>query len=715
MAKKKFKLHKWIIISLIYILSSIYLIHSILLFNKIENLIRYIIIGIISLSGLLLLIKIIFGKKKKHHYVLSTILILFSVLFIFLGFNLNKIYSYFADLNKDVVYSTSLVTLKETKDTDMKVLKGAKFGLISDANSVDGYVMAQEIIKKEEYSSKNKIVYYNGYHELILALYNKEVDYIFLPTNYVDVFGTNEGFEDIGEKLRTITTSEKEASKKEIELSGSSKDVNEPFTILLIGVDSTTDGLQNADSFNGDSLMLVTFNPKTMTATMLSIPRDSYVPIACFKDQYRNKITHSAAHGTSCVINTIQNFLDIKIDYYMKINFTGVVDLVNTLGGIEVDVPYNLCEQNSKREFGDKMVYIRAGHQTLDGEQALAFSRNRKKNEDFCSSEWTEGYRDDFVRAANQQVVVQAMLDKMKSFTSISNLEDLLKVISKNIDTNMSQETMFSFYNLAKDVLLSSSSTNVISIQKLFLEGDGQTIYDETSKLNMWNYILNDKSVNEVKKAMNVNLGLDKYEEIKTFSYSMNEEYTPKVIGKGNYDTPLYDLVYQLTGETIEDCQEWAQKRNLTLDIQYVQDSTKKNGIVTSQEYPVLKRIDLIPNRTMKVTVVKNSDGKVDCVETPENKACKIPDFKSKTKSDVINWANKFSNTINIDFKEIESDEKEGTIIEQSITNKTVKDLIEDELTLKISIAKEKDNDDSDKDDSDDSKSDDSSDDDEKE
>lgn len=697
MAKKKSKLYRLIIISIIYILSSVYLIHSILLFDKIEDLIRYVIVGVISLSGILLMIKIIFGKKKKHHYVLSIILILFSALFIFLGFNLNRIYSYFANLNKNVVYSTSLVTLKETKETDMKVLKDAKFGLISDTNSIDGYVMAQEIIKKEEYSSKNKIVYYDGYHELIYALYNEEVDYIFLPTNYIDIFSTNEGFEDIGEKVRTITTAEKEASKKEVELSGSLKDVNEPFTILLIGIDSTIDGLQNADSFNGDSLMLVTFNPQTMTTTMLSIPRDSYVPIACFKDQYRNKITHSAAHGTSCVINTIQNFLDIKIDYYMKINFTGVVDLVNTLGGIEVDVPYNLCEQNSKREFGNKMIYIKAGHQTLNGEQALAFSRNRKKNKEFCSSEWTEGYRDDFVRAANQQIVVQAILDKMKSFTSISNLEDLLKVISKNIDTNMSQDTMFSFYNLAKDVLLSSSSTNVISIQKLFLDGEGQTIYDETSKLNMWNYILNDKSVEAVKKAMKVNLGLAKYEEIKTFSYSINEEYTPKVIGKGYYDTQLYDLVYQLTDESIEDCQEWAKKHNLTLDIEYVQDSTKKNGIVTSQEYPVLKRIDLIPNKTMKVTVVKNGEGKVDCIKTPENNVCKIPDFEGKTKKDVVNWANKFSNTIDIDFKYIESNEKKGIVIEQSITDKTVKDMIEDELTLKISIVKENDSNDDDK------------------
>ena len=110
---------------------------------------------------------------------------------------------------------------------------------------------------------------------------------------------------------------------------------------------------------------------------------------------------------------------------------------------------------------------------------------------------------------------------------------------------------------MAKDVLLSSSSTNVISIQKLFLDGAGQTIYDESSKTYMWNYILNTKSVEAVKKEMIANLGLGKHEMVKSFSFSMNEKYSPSIIGKGYSDTVLYSLVYELVGETIEDCQEW--------------------------------------------------------------------------------------------------------------------------------------------------------------
>ena len=118
-----------------------------------------------------------------------------------------------------------------------------------------------------------------------------------------------------------------------------------------MGVDSEKEGIENS-TFNGDSLMLLTFNPETLSTTMLSIPRDSYVPIACFAGQRKNKITHAAWKGESCMIDTIQNFLDVKIDYYVKINFKGVVKLVDALGGVQVDVPYNLCEQNSNREWG---------------------------------------------------------------------------------------------------------------------------------------------------------------------------------------------------------------------------------------------------------------------------------------------------------------------------------------------------------------------------
>jgi len=705
--KKKKKLKFGSLLSIIYILASFYFMFSIFKFTGVETFIRYFIIIFLLVLDILIILKIVSLKKlnsqrkrKKQKVnvksiIYNSVLIFLTITYIFLGFNLNNIYSYFTKLNKNITYSTSLVTLVETEDIDFIALKGAKIGILSDTTSQDGYILAKEIIKNENLDKNNELVSFDSYQEMITALYEKRVDYIFLPTNYADIFSTTEGFEDVGTRLKTITTTEKEASKEDAELLGNAKDVSEPFTILLIGIDSTVDGLKQADSFNGDSLMLITFNPKTMNATMLSIPRDSYVPIACFNGKYENKITHSAARGTSCVINTIEDFLDVEIDYYMKINFTGVVDLVDALGGVEVDVPYSFCEQNSKREFGNNMVYVKKGYQTLNGEQALAFSRNRKTNAQYCSKEWTQGTRDDFVRANNQQTVVQAILDKMKGFTSIDRLKAVLEVISNNLDTNMSEETILSFYNIAKDVMISSSNDEVITIQKLFIAGYGQYIYDETTKLQLWNYVPNVRSVNDVKNAMKVNLGLKKHEMITTFEYSINDGYEKSVIGKGPYSVyTTYDLLIDLTKKSLPDAEKWAKENGIKLNIEYVEDSSKKNDTIIEQSYPVNKRLDKISDKTVTIKVVKNKNvepEKVDCLEDEENEVCVVPNFVSKNKSSVNTWGNKFSNKVTLHFLYVESDEAEGTIIKQSVKEGTlVKKLVEDEITLEITIAKKK-------------------------
>ena len=696
---KKKKIQYSNIIAILFIIASIYLINAVLLFDKIETFLRYLGIFIIVVIDLYLLYRLFFGKKKKKRKLIySILLVLFSALFLYVGSHLNKIYSYFADMDKNVVYSTSLVTLKENKNIDPAKLKDKKIGVSTEGDMQN---LSKVIIDKYSLNKNNEIINFESNSEMILQLYDNKLDLIFLPTNFIDIYGNRDEFEGIGDKLVIVDTEQKEVTKEEVQLSGSSKDVSEPFTMLLIGIDSTVDGLQNADSFNGDSLIVVTFNPKTFTATMLSIPRDSYVPIYCMNN-VDNKITHAAGQGgTNCVIKTVQNFLDVKIDYFMKINFTGVVELVDAVGGIEADVPNNICEQNSKRQFGEHTVYIRQGHQTLDGEQALAFARNRKDNSQYCSKDWTQGERSDFVRAAHQQEVIQAILEKMKGLSSVNDLENILKVVSKNLDTNMEQSTMFSFYNVLKDVLISSSSDKVVNIQKLYLDGTGQMIYDERSKLVLWDYVLNQNSLSAVKKAMKDNLNGTKQELIKEFSYSLNENYKTKVIGEGYSGTVRYDLLINLEGKSLSDAQAWASNHGLTLTVEYVKSSGSRDNTVIEQEYPVSKRIDLIPNKTMKVKVVNNNSTpettKVDCLKDTGNSACKLPSLIGKTEDDFKTWGNGFSNMLKSKTEKEESDEKVGTIIKivdddgkKIEAGTTVKSLLDKGTTVHVIIAKAK-------------------------
>ena len=609
--KKKKTLILDIIFVLLTVLSSAFLIYSLTLLGSIEIILRYIIIGIIALFDLILIINLFRNKKKKKQLKKSIkrfFLSLLIILYTFGGYTIYRVISSIDNMNKDfVTTTTSLVTLKDNKIDDVKNIKNAKIAIGNDKNDSESHKLPLEIINQYDLSDNNTILEYEDYQSMIRDLYAKEVDYIFLPTNYASIFGQLEEYETLEDDTKIIVSTSKEEEKEEEELLGSAKDISEPFTILLMGVDSKSEGIENAKSFNGDALILVTFNPNTLTATMLSIPRDTYVPIACFANKAENKITHAAAYGTSCLINTIQNFTGIKIDYYVKLNFAGVVDLVDALGGIDVEVPYAFCEQNSKRQWGSKTVYVEKGAQHLNGEQALALARNRKsnaKNMKKCGEKYNQGTRNDFVRGQNQQLVVQGIVSKAKSLETVTKVIEILDAISNNMDTNMSRDTILSFYNIAKDIMTTTKDdkSELVTIQKLYLAGSDQRIYDERSHLVLYNYIPNQDSLSKVIKAMKENLGMTKVKMDKTFDYSIEEPYTQNVIGKtGNKATVLYPLIPDFTTYTRSKADSWAAKNGFTIVYNEVEDVN--GGIITAQSYPAKKRVDLCTNKTITLTI----------------------------------------------------------------------------------------------------------------
>ena len=530
--KKRFKFNR--VLSLITLLTGIYLVYNILLLDNLDKMLVYLIAGGILLFDLIFIICGFKFKNKILCIFFAFILIITMGANIYAGYNVGKIYGFFNGLNKETITkSSSLVALKKNNINSIDEVKNKTIGITNDTTSVDGYILAEELIKENSLRDNNKIKEYNGYSAILKALYSNEIDLAFLPTNYAAMFSSTDGYEKIEDETNIIISKKTENSKEGTRLAASDKKVTEPFTMLLMGIDSTKDGLNNSDSFNGDSLVVITFNPKTLNATMLSIPRDTYVPIMCFQGQYKNKITHSAWNGAQCVIDTIENFLDVKIDYYMKINFTGLVDLVNAVDGVEVDVPYSFCEQDSKRRFGKNMIYVKKGLQTLNGEQALALSRNRKTHADMCTREWTQGQRDDFVRGTNQQLVIKGLIEKAKKINSLTKINNILDAITKNLDTNMSRDTILSFYDVLKDIMANSDETSeAVTIQSLTIDGTGEMIYDEHVKLTLWDFVPHDASVEQVKEAIKINLGKSEYSMDKDFDFSITREYQLKIPGK---------------------------------------------------------------------------------------------------------------------------------------------------------------------------------------
>lgn len=589
----------WLIIMMLLFLivtgASVYFIYAISLLNGIENTLRFIVSVVVVMIWLLTLRSYIRSLKKRKisKYIPRIILsIIYIVILIVIGGFIIKTYSKVDNLTSSHdLYSTSIVTLKSNKVDSIKDMNNKKIGRITDETSVEGYTIPEEIIDKN--NLKNKIEDYDTYTDLLDALLNEKIDYVFLPTDYVAMFSSIETYAEIGNTTKIIYTQTKEvkAEKK------AGSNLKEPFTILLMGVDSEQEDVRTA-SYNGDSLMLITFNPKTLSSTILSIPRDTYVPIACMKNQRKNKITHAAWQGESCMINTIQNFTGITIDYYVKINFKGVVKLVDSLGGIEVDVPLGFCEQDSDRNFGN-LQCVEAGHQVLNGEQALAWARHRK----------SAGF-DDFVRGQNQQLVVKGILNQLKNVRSLDTVYELMDTLGNNMQTNMTTNEILSLYNIGKDVIIKAADTpmeELLSMQRLYISGSDAYIYDydprsgQGTRMNLYNFVPYEESLQAVIDAMKVNLGLKEPKMIKEFSFDINEPYEETIIGKMNKGTTGINLLPDFSGDTEAIVRSWGSRYGFTVAVKQVASSRAK-GTVISQSVPAKTDMEYVKSITINVS-----------------------------------------------------------------------------------------------------------------
>lgn len=593
---------------IISIISSIFAIYEIFLLSSIEDMIRYIVIGILGITDLFIILKYKKKKKKKKQKkgVFLGFLIFYSILCILIGGVIFYFYGKIDSLNKDVItYTSDLLVMSSNSASDVSDIKNMKIGLLKDKKSPEGYIIPQEIIKENKLQDDNEIEEYDDYTTMLADMYANELDGMFVSDHYVSMFSGITGYENIDHDTKVIVTKSKKMRKSatsEVETASSGKSVTEPFTILLMGIDSTDEVLTKNAIANGDTLILITFNPKTLNATMLSIPRDSYVPIACWSGQPENKITHAAAYGTDCMINTIEKYFDVNIDYYAKINFKGLVKLVNAVGGVDVNVEQRLCTDNSNRE---SEVCIQPGFQTLNGEQALVFARNRKA--------LANG---DFGRAQHQQEIIMALVNKMKNIKDVTKFMEILNTISNSLDTNLTTKQILSFYNVGKDIVkksLSSDDADLVNIQQLYLQGSGQMIYDERARMILWDYIPNKSSQKDIIQAMKENLELKEHKEIGTFSFSINHPYVKEIIGEGPYkNNSTYALLPDFTGDTESQARTTASKFGISVSF------SGSGGTVISQSHPAGKRIDLIKG-SLVLTLSNSSKKEKDTVEEKES------------------------------------------------------------------------------------------------
>ncbi|CAH2714161.1 Polyisoprenyl-teichoic acid--peptidoglycan teichoic acid transferase TagU [Neobacillus rhizosphaerae] len=185
----------------------------------------------------------------------------------------------------------------------------------------------------------------------------------------------------------------------------------DPFSVLMLGVDE-----REGDKGRSDTIIVLTVNPNNNSVKMLSIPRDTRTEI--IGKGKEDKINHSYAFGgVPMSMDTVENFLDIPIDYYLQINMEGFKDIVDAVGGVKV--------QNDL-DFTENDFHFTKGEIALNGEQALSFARMRYNDP-----------RGDFGRQLRQRQIIQAVINEGMSLSSLTNFSHIFTALGKNIKTNL--------------------------------------------------------------------------------------------------------------------------------------------------------------------------------------------------------------------------------------------------------------------------------------
>lgn len=253
--------------------------------------------------------------------------------------------------------------------------------------------------------------------------------------------------------------------------------VEDNVSILFMGVDDSD--TRNEGNSRSDAMILATFNKKEHSVDLLSIPRDSYVYVPEVDRQ--TKITHAHAYGgAQASVETVENFLNVPVDYYAEINFNAFMDIIDTLGGIDVEVPYELYEQNSKDQ--KDAIHLEEGMQELNGEEALALARTRH-------------YDNDIERGKRQQEIIKAMITKASSAGSVFKYDALIQDVGDNLSTSLTFDQIKSF--------ISYGTSNDLKINTLNLDGTGGKLSD-----GIWYYQVDPTSLADVQKQLREHLDL---------------------------------------------------------------------------------------------------------------------------------------------------------------------------------------------------------------
>ncbi len=377
----------------------------------------------------------VFRKKtsNKLRIALSVISLVLIGVCAFVGSKLIKTLDFLGDMTTETVNAKtySVVVLKDSKyakleDLQYRLLLYYDNELNQNQGAIDKLTGVMTIVTEKT----------DDVHELANRLIKSEVDAILIEDSYYAIIEEEmEGFKEKTKEIYTFALEDViETIAKEVSVT------KEPFVIYVSGIDSYGKISSVARS---DVNMLVVVNPQTKQILLVNTPRDYYVKLHGTSG-YRDKLTHAGIYGIDMSVKTMEDLYDVDINYYVRVNFTSLINIIDAIGGVNVYSEYTFTSRIGKYKF-------KKGYNQMNGKQALGFARERYS---FANG--------DRMRGQNQQAVINAMIEKVcSSKTILTKFDALLDSLKGSFQTNMEYTKML---DIVRMQISDGASWNISSI-----------------------------------------------------------------------------------------------------------------------------------------------------------------------------------------------------------------------------------------------------------
>lgn len=417
-----------VIFSIVMVAATMYLLFNIIKLNVLPTKLLFLMTIVFVLLDLIFILLLCFSTKG----VVSKIICIIFVLAISLGsclggYYMSKTGGLLSSMTNVAKHSKNIISVVVKESSDMKKktdLAGRSVGTLANINTVGSKKILKELtnsgisMEQKEFGSMT---------EMLESFYNGEVDSIVISESSRSQITDMEAYANFDNNTRVVYQTSYKVENTD-KAKAVSNITNTPFNVLISGSDTRGGFDENGRS---DVIMVATVNPKTGTILLTSVPRDFYVTTACdagdgCQQGALDKITHTGIHGTNTTKRTVEQLLGIEINYTFKVGFDTVTDIVDAVGGIDVNVEPGYECSNFLHAPG---LSVHAGVNHLNGEQALGYARERYA--------YSEGDRQ---RTKNQQQVLMAIVDKITSPAIVTNYASIMDTLSNTFSTTMSSQ-----------------------------------------------------------------------------------------------------------------------------------------------------------------------------------------------------------------------------------------------------------------------------------